>query len=179
MPENIMTPRNFARTHRRWRVGILLVAVTSLVALAGSGSVFAQDAQNTESAEDAINPDLAYLEEFRQREGVIVRPSGLQIRIIEFKEGDIPGPESSVIVHYEGKLVDGTVFDSTYARGQPAEFPVGGVIRGWTEALMMMQTGSKWEIVVPADIGYGDDGRGESIPGGATLIFTVELLEVR
>ncbi len=178
MSKTIMARFKLVRCRQGLLSGILTLAVMALMTMTTTitGPALAQDAE-VEST-DPADPNLTYLEEFQQREGVIARPSGLLIRIIDFKEGDIPGPGSSVVVHYEGKLVDGTVFDSSYARGEPAEFPVDGVIRGWTEALMLMQTGSKWEIVVPSDIAYGDEGRGEGIPGGATLIFTVELLAV-
>lgn len=127
----------------------------------------------------ATDPDILYLQENAKKEGVIVRPSGLQIQIIKRGDGDLPDPSSTVAVHYEGRLVDGTIFDSSYERGQPATFPVNGVIRGWTEALILMQVGSVWEVAMPASIGYGDDGAGEMIPPGATLIFKVELLAVQ
>ena len=135
------------------------------------------DAQQAED-DGATDPNILYLQENAKREGVIVRPSGLQIRIVKRGDGDLPDPTSTVGVHYEGRLVSGEVFDSSYERGQPARFPVTGVIRGWTEALILMQVGSVWEIVVPASIGYGDDGSGDVIPPGATLIFKIELLAV-
>lgn len=127
----------------------------------------------------ATDPNLLYLQENAKREGVIVRPSGLQIIIKKRGDGDLPDPTSTVEVHYEGRLIDGTIFDSSYSRGAPAVFTVDGVIRGWTEALILMQAGSVWEIVMPASIGYGEDGAGDTIPPGATLIFKVELLAVR
>lgn len=133
------------------------------------------------SAQDGIeeNPNLQYLQENAERPDVIVRPSGLQIRIIENGDGAVPRPDSVVLVDYEGKLVDGTIFDSSYQRGQPAELPLTGVIDGWHQAMLMMHVGSKWELVIPASLGYGSDGAGDRIPPGATLIFTVELLAVR
>lgn len=141
--------------------------------------VFSTPAQAQQDGEDgATDPDLLYLQENAKKEGVIVRPSGLQIRIIKRGDGDLPGPNSKVGVHYEGRLVSGAVFDSSYQRGSPASFPVGEVIRGWTEALILMQVGSVWEIVVPASIGYGDGGAGDAIPPGATLIFKIELLAI-
>lgn len=135
------------------------------------------DAQQAED-DGATDPNILYLQENAKREGVIVRPSGLQIRIVKRGDGDLPDPTSTVGVHYEGRLINGTIFDSSYERGQPARFPVNGVIRGWTEALILMQAGSVWEIVVPASIGYGDGGSGDVIPPGATLIFKIELLAV-
>lgn len=126
----------------------------------------------------ATSPDILYLQENAKTEGIIIRPSGLQIRIITRGTGDLPELTSTVMVHYEGRLVDGTIFDSSYERGQPTKFGINNVIKGWTEALILMQVGSIWEIAIPADIGYGDDGAGEAIPPGATLIFKVELLSV-
>lgn len=123
-------------------------------------------------------PDIAYLEANKAKEGVIIRPSGLQIRILRSAEGDLVSPGGTAVVHYEGRLVDGRIFDSSYSRGQPAQFPVDGVIRGWSEALILMQVGAMWELVIPADIAYGDEGAPSGgIPPGATLIFKVELLD--
>jgi FKBP-type peptidyl-prolyl cis-trans isomerase len=106
--------------------------------------------------------------------------SGLQYRIINEGSGtESPGPESVVSVHYRGKLTNGTEFDSSYQRNQPASFPVNGVIKGWTEALQLMKEGDKWELVIPPDLGYGSRGAGKVIPADATLIFEVELLEIK
>lgn len=169
------TPSKFAQFGRIIVSGLFLTAL----GLGASGNAFAQDSATDDGTTEALSPDKAYLDENAKKEGVIVRPSGLQIKILRRAEGDIPGPHSTVVVHYEGKLVDGTIFDSSYARGVPAEFPVTGVIPGWTEALMLMQTGSMFELVIPADIAYGEDGSGGIIPPGATLIFKVELLAVK
>jgi len=106
--------------------------------------------------------------------------SGLQYRVITEGAGtESPGPSSLVTVHYSGKLTDGTEFDSSYKRNQPASFPVNGVIRGWTEALQLMHVGDKWELTIPSDLGYGSQGAGNAIPPDATLIFEVELLEIK
>ncbi len=106
--------------------------------------------------------------------------SGLQYRVITEGSGtESPGPSSLVTVHYSGKLTDGTEFDSSYKRNQPASFPVNGVIRGWTEALQLMHVGDKWELTIPSDLGYGSQGAGNAIPPDATLIFEVELLEIK
>lgn len=146
------------------------------VAFVATGAAVAQEAEGTVS--DAPNPNVAYLEANKAKEGVIVRPSGLQIRILRSAEGDLVSPGGTAVVNYEGTLVDGTVFDSSYARGQPARFPVDGVIKGWSEALILMQVGAMWELVIPADIAYGDEGAPTGgIPPGATLIFRVELLD--
>jgi len=110
----------------------------------------------------------------------ITTASGLQYHVIVEGFGtESPGPDSVVSVHYRGKLTDGFEFDSSYKRNQPATFPVNGVIRGWTEALQLMKVGDKWELTIPPDLGYGSQGAGSTIPPDATLIFEVELLEIR
>ena len=106
-------------------------------------------------------------------------PSGLQYEVLEEGDGATPGRRSTVVVHYRGTLIDGTEFDSSYSRGEPNRFRVNGVIPGWTEALQLMQTGDKWRLFIPADLAYGDRGAGPLIAPGSTLIFEVELLEVR
>jgi FKBP-type peptidyl-prolyl cis-trans isomerase len=110
----------------------------------------------------------------------IFTASGLQYRIITEGSGtENPSPSSIVTVHYSGKLTDGTEFDSSYKRNQPASFPVKGVIRGWTEALQLMHVGDKWELTIPSDLAYGRQGAGNKIPPDAILIFEVELLEIK
>ncbi len=120
----------------------------------------------------------AFLAENAKKEGVVVTESGLQYKIIEEGEGDSPGPEDVATVHYRGTLIDGTQFDSSYDRGQPATFPVGGVIAGWTEALQLMKPGAKWQLVIPSDLAYGTRGAGQDIGPNATLLFDVELISV-
>jgi FKBP-type peptidyl-prolyl cis-trans isomerase FkpA len=120
----------------------------------------------------------AYLEANKAKEGVQVTDSGLQYRVITEGEGVKPSETDTVTVHYSGKLIDGTEFDSSYARGEPVNFPVNGVIAGWTEALQLMPQGSKWELVIPSDLAYGPGGNGP-IPPNAVLVFEVELLEVK
>lgn len=110
-------------------------------------------------------------------EGVKVTDSGLQYKVITAGTGPVPTASDVVKVHYTGTLVDGTKFDSSYDRGKPAQFPVKGVIKGWTEALQLMPVGSKWQLVIPSNLAYGPDGQGP-IPPDATLIFEVELLEI-
>ena len=120
----------------------------------------------------------AFLAENAKQEGVVVTTSGLQYKVLEAGEGDSPVPSDVVTVHYRGTLVDGTQFDSSYDRGQPATFPVGGVIPGWTEALQLMKPGAKWQLVIPADLAYGERGAGQAIGPNSTLLFDVELLSV-
>ncbi|MBW7982813.1 peptidylprolyl isomerase [Enterobacillus tribolii] len=119
-----------------------------------------------------------FLEENARHDDVTVTESGLQFRVLQKGEGTIPARQDHVRVHYTGKLVDGTVFDSSVERGQPAEFPVSGVIPGWIEALTLMPVGSKWQLYIPYNLAYGERGAGASIPPYSTLIFDVELLEI-
>ncbi len=120
----------------------------------------------------------AYLAENAKREEVTVTESGLQYEVITTGEGEKPSAESTVRVHYHGTFISGDVFDSSYDRGQPAEFPVGGVIAGWTEALQIMTEGSKWRLYVPYNLAYGEQGSQGAIPPYATLVFDVELLAI-
>lgn len=119
-----------------------------------------------------------FLEINKKKEGVITLPSGLQYEIIAEGNGKQPNAEDQVRCHYEGMLTDGTLFDSSVKRGQPAVFGVGQVIQGWVEALQLMNEGSKWKLYIPYQLGYGAQGAGESIPPYSTLIFEVELIEV-
>ncbi len=121
--------------------------------------------------------DIAFLEDNAQEEDVTVTESGLQYRVIEEGDGDIPTDESNVRVHYTGTFIDGEVFDSTHDREEPAEFNVRGVIDGFSEGLQLMQEGAIYELVLPAELAYGDTGSGPIYPG-ATVIFEVELLEI-
>jgi len=120
-----------------------------------------------------------FLAKNAKADGVVQTASGLQYKIVDAgKTGaNSPQPTDTVTVQYRGKLLDGTVFDSSYDRGQPATFPVNGVIKGWQEALPLMKPGAKWQLFIPADLAYGDSGQGK-IPPGSLLIFDVELLSV-
>lgn len=120
----------------------------------------------------------SFLAENAKRAEVTVTASGLQYEVLTTGEGEKPTAESTVRTHYHGTLINGDVFDSSYDRGEPAEFPVGGVIKGWTEALQMMPVGSKWRLYVPHDLAYGERGAGASIAPYSTLIFDVELLAI-
>ena len=116
------------------------------------------------------------IEKYKDEPGVKTTESGLMYRVIKAGNGAIPTDNDIVEVNYEGKLVDGTKFDSSYDRKQSVKFPVNGVIKGWTEALKMMPVGSTWELMIPAELAYGEDGAGRAIPGNAALIFKVDLL---
>jgi FKBP-type peptidyl-prolyl cis-trans isomerase len=124
-----------------------------------------------------LDKGLEYLAENGKREGVVTLESGLQYEVLEEGEGAKPGPEDVVTTHYEGRLIDGTVFDSSIARGEPATFPLNRVIPGWTEGLQLMSPGSKYRLYVPAELAYGDRAAG-SIPPNSTLVFDVELIKV-
>jgi FKBP-type peptidyl-prolyl cis-trans isomerase FklB len=121
----------------------------------------------------------AFLAANKAKEGVVTLPNGLQYQVIKAGDGKKPTAEDLVEVHYRGKLIDGTEFDSSYAKGQPAVFKVSGVIPGWNEALKLMPVGSRWQLVIPPQLGYGERGAGRDIGPNATLIFDVELLAIR
>ena len=120
-----------------------------------------------------------YLEENAKKEGVVTLDSGLQYKIVTAGQGEKPSATSQVVVHYRGTLIDGTEFDSSYSRGEPAALGVNQVIKGWQEALQLMPIGSKWQIVVPSNLAYGERGAGGSIKPNSTLLFDIELLEIK
>jgi FKBP-type peptidyl-prolyl cis-trans isomerase FklB len=134
--------------------------------------------QEQAKAKELAAEGEAFLAENAKRDEVTVTESGLQYEVIATGEGEKPTAESTVSVHYHGTFANGDVFDSSVERGQPAEFPVGGVIAGWTEALQLMTEGSKWKITVPYNLAYGEQGSQGAIPPYATLVFEVELLSV-
>jgi FKBP-type peptidyl-prolyl cis-trans isomerase FklB len=121
----------------------------------------------------------AFLAANKKKDGVITLPSGLQYKVIKMGDGPKPTSTQTVKCNYRGTLVDGKEFDSSYKRGEPVEFPVGGVIKGWTEALQLMPVGSKWELYIPSNLAYGENGAGQMIGSNATLIFEIELLSVK
>lgn len=136
----------------------------------------------TKQQDEMLNKNLeagkAFLEENKKREGVVTLPSGLQYEVINEGDGAIPKATDKVKCHYHGTLIDGTVFDSSVQRGQPAVFGVNQVIKGWVEALQLMSVGSKWRLYIPSDLAYGKQGAGGSIEPNTTLIFDVELLGI-
>ncbi len=125
------------------------------------------------------NEGKLFLEENAKKEGVITLSSGLQYEVITEGNGEKPALTDIVTTHYHGTLLDGNIFDSSVKRGQPASFPVNGVIKGWTEALQLMAVGSKWKLYVPYQLAYGEQGAGQAIGPYTTLIFEVELLEIQ
>jgi FKBP-type peptidyl-prolyl cis-trans isomerase FklB len=121
----------------------------------------------------------AFLAKNAKKEGVVTLPSGLQYKVTRPGTGDTPKSTDKVTTHYRGTLIDGTEFDSSYARGEPATFPVNGVIAGWTEALLLMKVDAKWQLFIPSELAYGERGAGRQIGPNATLIFDIELLSIK
>jgi FKBP-type peptidyl-prolyl cis-trans isomerase FklB len=130
--------------------------------------------QNNENLEEG----LKFLAENSKKDGVTELPSGLQYKVLKEGDGEIPNLTDQVKCHYHGTLINGSVFDSSVERGEPAVFPVNGVIQGWIEALQLMSTGSKWRLFIPSELAYGTQGAGGAIGPNSTLIFDVELLEI-
>ena len=138
----------------------------------------AYSANNEKREAENRQAQADFLEENGKKPGVITTGSGLQYEVITQGYGPQPSAQDVVRVHYKGMLINGTEFDSSYSRGQPIEFPLDGVIPGWTEGLQLMNTGSKYRLVIPSNLGYGPDGMGPRIPPDSTLIFEVELLDI-
>ncbi|MGO1248068.1 MAG: FKBP-type peptidyl-prolyl cis-trans isomerase [Oceanisphaera sp.] len=136
------------------------------------------EAQNQEEAAATLKEGTEFLEKNAKLDGVTVTESGLQYKVLSEGEGDKPKAEDVVTVHYTGTLVDGTTFDSSVERGEPASFPLNQVIPGWTEGVQLMPVGAKYQFVIPAELGYGEAGAG-TIPGNAVLVFEVELLDIK
>ncbi len=132
-------------------------------------------AEAGKAAREAGEKNLA---EYAKKEGVVTLPSGLQYKVLTEGNGKKPKATDKVKCHYEGMLIDGTLFDSSIQRGEPATFPLNGVIAGWTEGLQLMAEGSKYRLFIPYNLGYGERGAGASIPPYAALVFDVELIEV-
>lgn len=138
-----------------------------------------QRAEAAEKYKGAKSEGEKYLSENAKKEGVTTLPSGLQYQVLKEGNGKSPKATDKVVCHYEGMLVDGTMFDSSIQRGEPATFPLNGVIAGWTEGLQLMKEGAKYRFFIPYQLGYGERGAGASIPPFATLVFDVELIEVK
>jgi FKBP-type peptidyl-prolyl cis-trans isomerase FklB len=151
------------------KLALFPLVITLLVGCSepGSGSVNEQDGKGK-----------SWLANNAKKEGVVVTESGLQYQVLQSGDGVSPGLTDKVVTHYVGSFIDGKVFDSSVERGRPAEFPVDGVIKGWTEALQLMKEGDKWQLYVPPELGYGEKGTGP-IPGNTVLVFEVELIEVK
>lgn len=133
--------------------------------------------KQAETFKSNVEEGKQFLSENGKKEGVVTLPSGLQYKVTVEGSGAIPAATDEVTTHYEGRLLDGTIFDSSIKRGQPATFPVNGVIQGWQEALQLMPIGSKWTLYVPSELAYGERGAGQDIQPYSTLIFDIELLD--
>lgn len=138
-----------------------------------------QQAAAAEKGKVARKAGEEYLAENAQKDGVVTLPSGLQYKVLRQGDGKKPNATDTVVCHYEGMLVDGTLFDSSLQRGEPATFPLNGVIAGWTEGLQYMQEGAKYRFFIPYNLAYGERGAGASIPPYSALIFDVELIKVK
>lgn len=158
-----------------------LILALSLSSLLGIATATVNATPTAQHPEETLNKGRAFLEENAKKPSVIRLPSGLEYEILV--EGDSagpsPGPTDFVTVNYRGTLIDGREFDSSYARNQPATFAVNAVIPGWTEALQLMKPKSKWRIVIPSELAYGTNGAGSLIPPDSTLIFEIELLDLK
>jgi len=121
----------------------------------------------------------AFMAENKTKEGVFITDSGLQYKVLTEGSGKNPGATDTVVVHYRGALIDGTEFDSSYSRGNPATFSLDGIIPGWQEALQLMRPGAKWQVFIPAELGYGERGAGGSIGPNQALVFDIELIEIK
>ncbi len=135
-------------------------------------------AKRKEAGEASVKEGKEFLDANKKKEGIVTLPSGLQYKVIKAGTGAVPKASDTVKTHYRGTLINGTEFDSSYKRNEPAEFPVNGVIKGWTEALQIMKTGSKWQLYIPSELAYGENGAGADIPPNAVLTFDIELLEI-
>ncbi|MGA9365631.1 MAG: FKBP-type peptidyl-prolyl cis-trans isomerase [Bacteroidota bacterium] len=138
-----------------------------------------RDSMNKVIGEKNRKDGEAFLAENKKKDSVVTLPSGVQYKVLKMGIGKKPKADQTVSVQYRGTLVDGTEFDSSYKRGEPITFQVGGVIKGWTEALQLMPVGSKWQLFIPSDLAYGERGAGQTIPPNSTLIFEVEMLSIK
>ena len=166
---------------KKFRIPLLTLA--AFVGVAGFYLIHNKEIESLKKSQHTSSTSFTNKKETlsnQTSEELFTTSSGLQYRILNEGSGDdSPIPESVVSVHYRGKLTNGLEFDSSYERNQPASFPVKGVIRGWTEALQLMKEGDKWELIIPPDLGYGSKGAGKIIPPDSTLIFEVELIEIK
>ncbi|WP_455203863.1 FKBP-type peptidyl-prolyl cis-trans isomerase [Kaarinaea lacus] len=136
-------------------------------------------AERNAKADKAKAAGEKFLADNKAKEGVIALASGVQYKVVKKGEGKKPTAENTVVAHYRGTLINGKEFDSSYTRGEPATFPLNGVIKGWQEVLPMMSVGSKWQVFIPSDLAYGERGAGADIGPHETLIFDIELLEIK
>lgn len=138
-----------------------------------------QNKKQAAAAESAMENGKKFLAENAKKEGVTQTPSGLQYKVIKAGAGKQPTKDDTVVAHYRGTLINGTEFDSSFTRGEPASFPVGGVIPGWQEVLQLMKEGARWQVFIPSELAYAERGAGDVIGPNETLIFEIELLTVK
>jgi FKBP-type peptidyl-prolyl cis-trans isomerase FklB len=138
-----------------------------------------QMAQQQQAGQKNATDGKAFLDANGKKPGIVTTATGLQYKVVKAGTGPKPKATDTVVVHYRGKLIDGKEFDSSYSRNEPTSLRLDGVIKGWQEAVQLMPTGSKWEIYVPAALGYGERGAGQDIGPNSTLIFEIELLEIK
>jgi FKBP-type peptidyl-prolyl cis-trans isomerase FklB len=153
--------------------------ITELQTELRSKQAAAQNEKMAQQGEKNKKEGEAFLAENKAKEGVVTLPSGLQYKILKEGEGTKPSLDDTVVCNYRGTFIDGTEFDSSYKRNQPATFPVKGVIKGWTEALQLMPVGSKWQLFVPSSLAYGERGAANVIAPNAVLLFEVELISIQ
>ena len=157
--------------------------ITGMASCGGNNSANTESAQETapeygEQIKDNLTLGREFLEQNAKNDSVVQTESGLQYMVLKEGNGAKPGPTDTVTVHYTGKLIDGTVFDSSVENGEPISFPLNGVIPGWTEGLQLMSEGSKYRLFIPSELAYGAQGAGDVILPNSTLIFDVELIKV-
>lgn len=157
---------------------VIGLGMLSAAAYADTTTGSTTDTTGTTMTNTTTDKGAAFLEANKKKEGVVTLPDGLQYKVIKEGKGTKPSINDTVTVHYAGTTVDGTEFDSSYKRGEPATFPVSGVIQGWTEALQLMPAGSTWELFIPANLAYGSRGAPPVIGPNEVLIFKVELISV-
>ncbi len=163
----------------RYKTALRFTATTSIAMSLLCTNVFAVETTTAPQTTDTKSAGEAFLAKNKLKTGVITLADGLQYKVIKAGTGDQPTANDTVTVNYAGTLINGTEFDSSYKRGEPASFPVNGVIPGWTEALQLMKAGSTWELYIPSSLAYGEQGAPPSIGPNETLIFKVELINVK
>lgn len=166
----------FASMSKMKKIALITAAVS--LAVTGCSENEQANQENMEQKETEVTETKTFLELNKEKDGIEVTTSGLQYQVLLAGTGKTPGPTDNVTVHYEGTLLDGTIFDSSYERGEVIEFPLNRVIKGWTEGLQLMQEGAKYKFFIPSELAYGAGGAGGSIGPNEDLIFTVELIRV-
>lgn len=161
------------------RTAVVMLFLFSLLACSPEqGNETSNSNDKVSNMNNAVNAGVEFLQANAKKDGVVVTASGLQYKVLQSGNGATPGLTDTVVTHYHGTFIDGKVFDSSVDRGEPLEFPVNGVISGWTEALQLMKEGDKWQLFIPSELAYGKRGVGP-IPPDTALVFEVELIDVK